>query len=98
MLSWKKRTAAWLAVVAVLLTLILSCAFLAQNCHHACTGADCPVCAMLLRAAQQMDTCAAALPAALILTRFYFALLEVKRPLLSLFRPTLVTLKVKLTN
>lgn len=42
-----KRITAWIALVAVLFVMLFSVLYISQHADHECTGADCPVCAVM---------------------------------------------------
>ena len=42
-----KRISAWIAMVAILFVMFFSVIYISQHADHECTGADCPICAVL---------------------------------------------------
>lgn len=42
-----KRITAWIALAAVVLVMLFSVIYVSQHADHECTGAECPVCAVL---------------------------------------------------
>ena len=42
-----KRITAWIALVAVVFVMLFSVLYISYHADHECTGADCPVCAVM---------------------------------------------------
>ena len=42
-----KRITAWIALVAVVFVMLFSVIYISQHADHECTGAECPVCAVM---------------------------------------------------
>ncbi len=42
-----KKLTAWIAVIAVLFVMLFSVIFVSEHIDHDCTGAECPVCAVM---------------------------------------------------
>ena len=95
----KKRIAALLLAVTVLLVMLYSALFIAAEADHDCAGENCPICAQIavcqnILKVFSLTVCIAAFPAVFSYTlcRGSFACADV------IPRNTLVSLKVKLTN
>lgn len=48
----EKRITAWIAMAAIVFVMLFSVIYISQHSDHECTGAECPVCAV-------MEECAA---------------------------------------
>ena len=42
-----KRITAWIALIAVVCVMLFSVTYISQHVDHECTGAECPVCAVM---------------------------------------------------
>ena len=42
-----KRITAWIALVAVIFVMLFSVIYISKHADHECTGAECPVCAVM---------------------------------------------------
>lgn len=61
----KKHIIAWVAIIATLLVLLLSTAYISEYIEHDCTGSDCAVCAVLEQCGNTLKTIGAAIIVAL---------------------------------
>ena len=42
-----KRITAWIALIAVVFVMLFSVKYISQHVDHECTGAECPICAVM---------------------------------------------------
>ncbi len=95
----KKRALALITAAALLFAVLFSVVFLAENADHDCTREHCSICTQMEVCTQTLQRLAmvgvalSAMGAAL-----RRACSDVRVRSFSLFTPTLVTLKVKLSN
>lgn len=98
-MSKKSRAAAMLLAIAVLFVMLFSACYIAAESDHDCTGEDCPIC-------WQISLCESTLKSfglALLLVIFaaFIGFFTLSLPSLrdrSAVQPTLVSLKVKLSD
>lgn len=95
----EQKIVTWVLVCCLFLTVCLSIAFIAGHTQHEHTGADCPVCAELQVAAQNLTTVGTAVFAAAVVAVLTWNLvtgLQKKQYQLPVL--TLVLLKIQLNN
>lgn len=97
--SIRRRLTAWAFCVLLAAGLLVSARFLVREVRHACTGADCPVCACLREAARQLRAGARpAAAAAAALAAAFAAVRVLGGGTHSLPAATLVARKIRLDN
>ena len=98
--SRKHRVLALLLGAMIALTLLLGAAFVLVELHHRCTGEDCPICAAISQDIAYLRAEVTALPhlvfAAIALFAVVYAIAVFQQA--QLRKPSLVTLKVKLSD
>lgn len=51
-----KRITAWIAMAAVVLVMLFSVIYISKHADHECTGAECPVCAVMEQCGSNIKT------------------------------------------
>ena len=94
------RTAALLIALVLALSLLLGAAFVLAELHHHCTGEHCKICAAVAHTVAYLKagTASVALPVLIAFALFVSLIILLCTTQGSIVKPSLVSLKVKLSD
>ena len=96
--SSKKRIAALLLAAVMCFAVLSACLFICAEAGHICTGEDCPICCQITICRKSLEIFAAALSVCAVVFGVRFAALSLLPQFNNIETPTLVSLRIKLSD